>query len=98
MRVAVDNAGDDELPCGVNHLSVFRGIDGLADLGDFAILNQDGAVLDRSMRDGEDGGISNHSDGGRVRRRGSVRRNWDVNEAKNADEVEERSTQTVCVQ
>jgi hypothetical protein len=56
--MAVDNAGDDKLSRGVNDLSVFGSTDGLADLDDFAILNKDGTVLDGSMRDGKDGGVS----------------------------------------
>ncbi len=39
--MAIDNAGHDELPRGVDHLGVFRGVDGCADFGNFAILNKD---------------------------------------------------------
>src|SRR5713101_7221568 len=39
--MAVNDAGHDELPGGVNHLSVFRRLDGLADFRNLAILNQD---------------------------------------------------------
>src|ERR1700722_19823481 len=34
-----------------------------ASFGDFTILNKDGAVLDRAVRDGEDGGVLNQDDG-----------------------------------
>src|SRR5260370_39022025 len=88
--MAVDNAGHDELPRGVDHLSVFRGVDGHADFGDFAISNKDGAVLDGSMGDGEDGGVSNHDDGGRVGGRGSGRQREGkgINEGKEGKESE----------
>ena len=49
VRMAIDNARDDELSRGIDDLGVFRGIDGLADFGDFAILNKDGTALDGSM-------------------------------------------------
>ena len=75
VRVAIDDAGHDELARGVDHLRVFRRFDGGADFGDFAILNKDGAVLDGAVRNGEDGGVLNQDDrrrigrsGGRVRR------------------------------
>src|SRR5260370_40888078 len=92
--MAVDNAGHDELLRGVDHLSVFRGVDGHADFGDFAISNKDGAVLDGSMGDGEDGGVSNHDDGGRVGRRGSGRQR----EVKEINEVKEvKESEALCV-
>src|SRR5216683_910055 len=65
--MAVNDAGHDELPGGVNHLSVFRRLDGLADFRNLAILNQDGTVLDGAMRNGEDGGVLNQDDRGRFR-------------------------------
>src|SRR5712691_11030304 len=66
--MAVNDAGHDELPGGVNHLSVFRRLDGLADFRNLAIPNQDGTVFDGAMRNGEDGGVLNQDDRGRVRR------------------------------
>jgi len=93
--MAVDNTGHDELPRGVDDLSVFRRIHGLADFGDLAVLNQDGAMLDGSMRDGEDGGVSNHNDGGRVRRRGSSRK-WETKEIKEAKDV--KKSEVLCVE
>jgi len=66
VRMAIDDTGDDELSRGVDDLSVFRRIDGRADFGDLAILNKDGAVLDGSVGDGEDGRVSNHDDSRRV--------------------------------
>src|SRR6266849_3611602 len=65
--MAVNDAGHDELPGGVNHLSVFRRLDGLADFRNLAILNQDGTVFDGAMRNGEDGGVLNQDDRGRFR-------------------------------
>src|SRR5258708_1669113 len=65
--MAVNDARHDELPRGVNHLSVFRRLDGLADFRDLAILNQDGTVFDGAMGNGEDGGILNQDDRGRFR-------------------------------
>src|SRR5260370_26627828 len=65
--MAVHDAGHDELPGGVNHLSIFRRLDGLADFRDLAILNQDGTVFDGAMRNGEDGGVLNQDDRGRFR-------------------------------
>ncbi len=52
VRVAIDNPGNDELSRGIDHLSVFRRLNALADFGDFAILNKDGAVFDRPMGNG----------------------------------------------
>src|SRR6266851_7350980 len=66
--MAVNDAGHDELPRGVNHLSVFRRLDGLADFRDLAILNQDGTVFEGAMGNGEDGGVLNQDDRGRFRR------------------------------
>src|SRR6266704_7161213 len=66
--MAVNDAGHDELPGGVNHLSVFRRLDGLADFRNLAILNQDGTVFDGAMGNGEDGCILNQDDRGRFRR------------------------------
>src|SRR6266478_6793239 len=65
--MAVNDAGHDELPGGVNHLSVFRRLDGLADFRNLAILNQDGTMFDGAMRNGEDGGVLNQDDRGRFR-------------------------------
>src|SRR5229473_10300 len=91
VRMAINNAGDDELPRGVNDLCIFRRLDGLADFRDFAIFNEDGAVLNRSVRNSENGGILNDDDGGRVRRRGGVRQRH----AKETNEVEERKESEV---
>src|SRR5882757_5789024 len=91
--MAINDAGDDELPCGVNHLGIFRRLDGLADFRNFAILNKDRAVLDSSMRNGENGGVLNDDHGGRVCRRGGVRQR----EAKKIDEVQEvKESEVVC--
>ena len=91
VRMAIDNAGNNELPRSINHLSVFRRANGLADFGDFPILNKDRAVLDVSMRDSEDGGVSNHNDAGRVRRRSRRRQR----EAKEKKEV--AKSEVLCV-
>src|SRR5216684_6843983 len=90
--MAIDDAGNDELARSVNHLSVLGCIDGLADFSDFAILNKDGAVLDGSMRDSEDGGASNHNDGGSVRRGGMRQR--EVKETKEVKEV--KGSEALC--
>src|SRR6266699_3465434 len=66
--MAVNDARHDELPRGVNHLSVFRRLDGLADFRNLAILNQDGTVFDGAMRNREDGGVLNQDNRGRFRR------------------------------
>jgi hypothetical protein len=91
--MAINDARDDELPCGVNHLSVFRGRDGLADFGDFAIPNKDRAVLDGSVRDGHNGGVLNQNDRGRIRRRASVRQGdiEDTEKAENSKQSESLS-------
>src|SRR6266850_2867636 len=90
VRMAINDAGDDELPRGVNHLRIFRRLDGLADFRDFAIFNKDRAVLDRSVRNGENGCILNDDDGGRVRWRGGVgqRQAKETNEAEEVKESE----------
>ena len=49
--------GHHELPVGIDHFGTLRLGDGLAYLRDFAVANQDGAMLDRSMRNGEDRGV-----------------------------------------
>src|SRR6266852_426959 len=69
---------------------------GMTNFSDFAILNKDGAVLDGSMRDSEDGGVSNHDDGGSVRRRGSDRQR-EVKEIKEAKDVKEvKGSEALC--
>ena len=66
VRVAIDDAGHDELAVGVNDLRVFRrfAMD-WADFGDFSVLDQDGAVLDRAVRDGQNRGVLDEHDCGR---------------------------------
>src|SRR2546430_14495580 len=91
MRMAVDNAGHDDLSRGVDHLSVFWSAHGLADFSDFAVLNKDGAVFDRSVRDGQNGSVSNQNDGGRLRRVCRACRIREVGEAQDAEEGEEPS-------
>src|SRR5260370_30039489 len=86
--MAIDNAGDDKLSRGVDNLSVFGGIDSLADFGDFAILNKDRTVLDGAVRDGEDGGVLNDNDGGSVGRNGRDGQ-WEVKEAKEVKEAQD---------
>src|SRR5580658_1246003 len=68
--MAIDDARDDELACGVEHLGIFRGPDGRPDLRDFAVLNKDGAVLDGAVRNGEDGGVLDQNHRWRIRRIG----------------------------
>src|SRR6266446_365570 len=58
-------------------------------LGNFAILYKDGAVLNRSVRNSENGGVFNHDDGGRVRRRGGMRQNWKGNHVEDGKEVKD---------
>jgi hypothetical protein len=63
VRVAVDDARHDELASSVDDLRLFGGFDGQAHLGDFAILNKDGPVLDGAAGDGQDGGVLDQDDG-----------------------------------
>jgi hypothetical protein len=71
MRVAIDNARDNELALRIDYLRVFGCFNGFANFRDFAILNKYGAVLDRAVRDRENGGVLNQDHWRRV---GRIRR------------------------
>jgi len=43
VRMAIDNAGHHKLARGIDNLRVFGSFDGRANLGNFAILNEDGS-------------------------------------------------------
>src|SRR5260370_26211526 len=57
VRVAVDNAGHDELAGGIYDLRVFRSFYGGADLGDFSVFDQDRTTLDGAVPDRQDGRV-----------------------------------------
>ncbi len=89
--MAIDNAGDDELPVGVDDLGTRRSLNQRTDFGNFAILDENGAVLDRAVRNRKDGGVLDQDDGGSVRRRSCRRRMREVNEVKEGKEVRDRN-------
>src|SRR5262249_35131286 len=69
VRVAVNDAGRDVHSGTVDNLRAGRSFNASTDLGDLAVLNKDGTVLDGAFSDGEDGGVLNEDDGGSVGRR-----------------------------
>jgi hypothetical protein len=66
VRVAIDNARNDELPGGIDHLRIFGSFDAGADVDNFAVLNEDRAVFDGAVRNGEDGGVLNQQHRGSI--------------------------------
>ena len=63
VGVAVDDAGHDELACGVDDGGALGDHDLLGDLGDFAVAHQDGA-FEGAVSDGHHGGVFNYDDFG----------------------------------
>jgi len=70
VRMAIDNAGHHKLARGIDNLRVFGSFDGRANLGNFAILNEDGSMLKRTVSNRENGGILNQDDRTGFGRRG----------------------------
>ena len=89
VRVTVDDSGNDELPGSVDDLCAGRGLDGLSDFRDFAVLNEDGTVLDGAVRNREHRGVLDQDDGGAVRRSRGSRRIWEGKEVQEGKEVKD---------
>src|SRR5580692_4729732 len=83
--MAIDNAGDYELARGVEYLRVFRRLNGRPDFRDFAIPNKDRAVLDGTVRNGEDGGVLDQDHRRRIGRIGGACQKWNREEAQQAN-------------
>ncbi len=69
VGVTIDDAGHDELSCGVDHFRALGSFDSWPDFGNFAVLDEYRAVLDGAVRDSEDGGVLNEHHRVGVRRR-----------------------------
>ena len=95
MRVTIDDAGHDVLTGGIKHLRVAGGLDGLADFGDFAILNKDRAVLDGAVRNGENGGVFDENHGRGVGGIGGMR---EKGKAEETEQAEHRGTEKLANQ
>ncbi len=54
LRDGIEQAGIDLQALAVDHLGACGGFDGGSDIGDFAVLNHDGAIVDRGTREGKD--------------------------------------------
>src|SRR6267154_915972 len=54
VRVTINDAGDDELSGGVDDLGIFRRFDACANVDNFPVPDQDGAVFDGAVGNGED--------------------------------------------
>src|SRR5271156_3797717 len=72
--MAVDDARYYELTGAINHLRIGRSFHGIADRGNFAVLDQDVALGDRAVRHGQDRGITNENHRCNRSVRGSRRR------------------------
>src|SRR5262249_14341691 len=62
VRVAINNAGRYEHSGAVNHLRTCGSLHVWADFGDFAVLDEDGAMFDSSLRYSQDGCVLNEND------------------------------------
>lgn len=62
VRMAINNPRQNKFAAGVDHRRAIRRYDAGADFGDFAIANQDRAVFDIAVRDGEDRGVLDQRD------------------------------------
>src|ERR1700739_3679756 len=89
MRVAVDDSRNHKLPRSVDHLRVFRSLDGWADFGNFSVFDQDGAVLDGTVRHSKHGGVLNQDHRGGVGGSCGLNKTREVKQAKEAEEVKE---------
>jgi hypothetical protein len=74
--VRVDDPGHHELARGIDHGGAGRRLQALADARDLAVLQQQVGVLQRPLRDGEDGGVldQRRATGRRARRLRDERR------------------------
>src|ERR1700732_238541 len=59
--MTIDNSGHHVLPLGVNHSRAFRSFQVCTHGRNLSIANQDGTVLDVSVRDGEQCGVLNQN-------------------------------------
>src|ERR1700761_8117657 len=72
--MAVDNSRHHELAVRIDDLRVFWRLQRIAaDFGNLPILNKDGAVFDRAVRDGQDRRVLNEDNWGRFRGRHRTR-------------------------
>ncbi len=76
MRVAIDDAGYDELARGVEDLGILWRLNRLAHFGDSAILNKDRAFLDGAVRNGENCGVLNQNHRLRIGWIGGASEEW----------------------
>jgi hypothetical protein len=84
VRVAIDDAGYDELARGVENLGILRRLDRLAHLGDFSILNKDRAFLNGAVRNGENCGVLNQNHRLRIGWIGGASEEWKHERAQEA--------------
>jgi hypothetical protein len=66
VRVAVDDAGRNIHAGRVDHLRIGRSGDVRPERGDFPAANQDRAVFDAAVRDGDERGVPDEDDAGRL--------------------------------
>src|ERR1700687_1022418 len=86
VRMAIDDPGDDELSGGIDDLGILRRFDRLANFGNLALLNKDGAVLDGAVGNRKNGGVLNQNDRGGLGWRGCDHQR-EVKETKEAKKV-----------